>query len=102
MIKNLTPHAVRIQTSAGVVEVPASGTIARVGTKRIPMPEVEGIPVVKTEFGEVEGLPAPEAGTIFIVSALVLSRVSRGDVFAPGELIRDAGGNVIACKGLSQ
>ncbi len=40
-----------------------------------------------TTFGEVEGLPAPEQDTVYLVSALVAGRpevAGRNDVFAPG------------------
>ena len=45
-------------------------------------------PVVHNTYGEVEGLPDPEPGTIYLVSALVLSALEaqgiyRDDVFAP-------------------
>jgi hypothetical protein len=51
-------------------------------------------------MGEVTDLPAAEAGVLLVVSALVAGAAKRSDVYSPGELIRDAGGNVIGARGL--
>jgi len=87
-IVNLTPHEVNIN---GLV-VPPSGMVARVATiQRDAGTLVFGettIPVVHNTYGAVEGLPEPEPGTAYLVSALVLSALEaqgiyRDDVFAP-------------------
>ena len=45
--------------------------------------EIDGISVVRTKFGEVQGLPEPD-GNIYIVSMVVAQAVSgRSDVIAP-------------------
>ena len=48
--------------------------------------EVNGVPIYSAPtFGEVEGLPEPQEGTIYIVSSVVASRLtSRDDVVVPG------------------
>lgn len=107
MIRNLTPHAIVIRSAEGVeTTLPPSGTVARVATKSVASPTVEGIPTVRTEFGAVEGLPAPEQGTTYVVSALVLGRVpEREDVFAPDTgptAHRDAAGKIVAVRGLTR
>jgi hypothetical protein len=52
-------------------------------------------------LGPVTGLPDPVPGVALIVSRLVAEAVpDRGDVFAPGELIRDSTGRIIAARGL--
>jgi len=103
-IVNLTPHALNIVLADSSVHVvPKSGAIARVATTRVAGPDVAGIPTFATTFGAIEGLPNVTPETIYIVSALVASRCAdRADVFAPGELVRDDGGNVIGCRGLSR
>jgi len=87
-IVNLTPHEVNINGLA----VPPSGTVARVATVQTEagMLVFDGhtFPVVHNTYGEVQGLPAPEPGTVYLVSALVLSALEaqgiyRDDVFAP-------------------
>lgn len=55
-------------------------------------------------FGAVEGLPEPQEGTVFIVSALVLGALngSRPDVVAPASghpLAKRDGGNVVSVPG---
>ena len=88
IIKNLTPHSITFvlgdERNPFVVE--PSGDIARVSCNTETVGEIDGIriPVTKTVFGEVEGLPDPEEGTIFIVSSLVAQRcMDREDVFIP-------------------
>lgn len=90
-IVNLTPHSIVVLRDDGLgclegAEFAPSGVVARVATK--PGVKIEGneFPLfTSTNFGEVEGLPAPQYGVIFLVSALVAGRcVGRADVFSPG------------------
>ena len=115
---NLTPHAVRLRTDAANTAptaaesdiIIASSGVARVATT--PGKEIgsaDGVALYgRTVFGEVEGLPAPAPGTIFIVSALVAGRVTgRDDVFAPGTgpkdgAVRDEKGQIYAVTRLVQ
>lgn len=81
---NLTPHEIKIKRGDEIISIPPSGTVARVATVEKTQGDVDGIPLVKREFGDPEGIPAPEADTIYIVSALVASAVKgRSDVVAP-------------------
>ena len=99
---NLTPHAVTIVLPIGdTVTLPPSGTVARCSTSSEVVGEVNGIPVSRVSYGEVVGLPEATEGTMFVVSALVRSAVPhRKDVASPGDLVRDAAGAVVGCKGL--
>ena len=89
---NLTPHAITLIGQDGCeTVVPASGTIARVGSTPGTVEPRDGFPCMvasPTVFGEVTDLPAPQDGTVFIVSGMVGSalagRVRRIDVFMPG------------------
>jgi formylglycine-generating enzyme required for sulfatase activity len=87
-VVNLTPHAIVLRSASGEdTTIPASGQVARVASTPGAVGPVDGLPVPvarPTVYGDVEGLPAPEAGTIYVVSALVLGRTNRPDVFAPG------------------
>jgi type VI secretion system secreted protein VgrG len=102
-IVNLTPHPLNLRSVDGeVITVPPSGTVARVAETREQLGQLAGLSVTRASYGAVEGLPAPEAGKIFVVSALVLVAVpGRPDVFAPGPAIRDAEGRIIGADGLS-
>lgn len=120
---NLTPHTISIYTMDGdrpLMSIEPSGTLARCtqtdavvdgiycrdGNKLV------SIPLVESQFGDVEGLPAPNILAIeqrgYIVSRMALeairekdeSRIGR-DVFAPGPAVRDQDGRIIGCRGLS-
>lgn len=99
-IMNMTPHAITFVQEGGNIVIEPSGTVARVAAKTVQTGEIiNGIPVTRTEFGEVEDLPAPEEGTVFIVSSMVAGRVpDRTDVFIPNESVRDDAGRIIGCK----
>jgi len=111
---NLTPHTINIIIRHSI-EIPPSGIIARCKTDRQiidsfileDVEDVDGwditVPVIKTRFGEVEGLPEPQEGTIYIVSHLVAQAVpDREDVFFPDDLVRDSQGNVVGCRALGK
>lgn len=105
---NLTPHPVTLRVGDKDVTMPPSGQVARVAAREdvVGDLEVEGlrVPVVFRTLGEVEGLPEPEDGTAYLVSALVLEALAkagtpRADVFAPdtgASAVRDAQGRIVA------
>ena len=107
-IVNLTPHKITFVTDKGDLIVKPSGSVSRVSseTKETGCIYVSSffslrIPVTATVYGEVEGLPAPAKGVIYIVSSLVAQRVpDREDVFIPNESVRDENGRIIGCKSL--
>lgn len=88
---NLTPHDLKLND--GTV-IPASGTVARVAAN---FSDFDQNGVCHQQFGDVQGLPAPQDGTLYVVSALVLTAVKdqRPDVVAPAtghpQCIRDNG-----------
>ena len=101
---NLTPHAIKFfKPDGSTVEIPASGQLARLTTQTIQTDNIDGIPVTETVYGEVEGLPAPTEGNVYIVSSLVAQRVpDRTDVFIPAESVRDDQGRIVGCKSLGR
>lgn len=127
---NLTPHVINFITSYNIElgkdefgtpeyiteerihSIEPSGTVARCRVERqnvdsFILEDVDGwditIPVTKTKFGEVEGLPEPEEGVIYITSQLVAQAVpEREDVFFPDDLVRDENGNIIGCRALGK
>ena len=77
-----------------------SGTIARVSQETTVVRTVDGINISTATFGPVVGLPEPSPDTLFIVSGMVKSAATgRTDLVSPGDLVRDAAGVVIGCKG---
>ena len=97
---NCTPHPINLNSGA-VFEV--SETIARVKANFIEAESETGFPVFEQEFSEVVGLPAPEPGTIYIVSAMVLSASDRRDLVAPAtghpDAIRNEKGHIVSVPG---
>lgn len=129
-VVNLTPHTINFirpylieigydemgtpeyVTEEGTFSLPPSGTVARCKVDRkevdrIIAQDVDGwdisLSISKTKFGEVEGLPEPEDGIIYIVSNLVAQAVpDREDVFFPDDVVRDENGNIIGCRALGK
>ena len=112
---NLTPHPIVLRRADGsdltIAPRPAEeGGSARVSsTHGAQVGDANGVPVFSAPaWGEVTGLPAPEAETIYIVSGLVLGRVTgRPDVCGPGTgpadgPVRNADGQVVAVTRLIQ
>jgi len=97
---NLTPHVVRLNNGTSFEP---SGIVARVASDLQEVETVSGVQFFRQTFGEVEGLPEEIPGTIYIVSAVVLSAVDRGDCVAPAtgskETIRDESGQIQSVPG---
>jgi hypothetical protein len=98
---NLTPHDITvIRASGDSTTFAKSGTIARVSQVTAVAYTVDGINVSTATFGPVVGLPDWTDDTLYIVSGMVKSAGGdRTDLVSPGELVRDAAGVVIGCKG---
>jgi len=72
-IVNLTPHEVKVlDDDDNVIATFPSVGVARARQHDVPAGEIESIPVVKTEFGEVSGLPEPTEDAVFIVSRITV------------------------------
>jgi hypothetical protein len=107
---NLTPHKITVYDSKGervIAEIPPSGLVARVSTVSRVVGEVAGIPVRKTEYGEIENLPDPMPDTYYIVSTVVLialkeKGIHRSDVISPDtnpdSAVRDSEGRIVGVK----
>ncbi len=109
-LTNLTPHpitVVGVGADGGTV-IPPSGVVARVtsnreslGTYTLPDGRVCEF---TTEGAEsvVTGLPPDDGITWWLVSLAVrLAVPDRTDVVSPGDLIRDATGQPVGCRGLA-
>jgi len=100
MIKNLTPHPIRVRRPDGeeVVFSP-EGIVPRVETIETPSVEVEGVPTIARRMGRVVGLPEPCEGVFYLVSSLVFEASERTDLICPDTgktCIRDEHGNIVA------
>ena len=104
-IINCTPHALNIYHFGGVLRLLPSGVLPRLAVTRENVTPVVGpwdevLNVSRTTLGELTDLPDPQDGVILVTSALVADAAKRPDVMSPGELVRDASGVIIGCRGL--
>jgi hypothetical protein len=108
-IVNLTPHPLNLMPEGPdgpTVTIPPSGIVARCAVDRVQVNAiaVDGItvPVNRTQFGAVTGLPDPQPDTIYIVSAVVAQAVpKRQDVFIVDDTVRDEQGRIIGARALA-
>lgn len=105
---NLTPHEIRlwVQQPEGLLLIPPSRQVARVVVRREDAGHIDAggmsIPLARTTYGEIEGLPGPTPGTLYIVSSLVAAAArDRNDLLIPDDLVRDEQGKVIGARGLA-
>lgn len=101
---NLCPHAVDILVDGEKVTVPPSGQTARCAqTTARTGRTFAGIPVSRSEYGKVTGLPKPFKGVGYIVSMAVKNRLpDRTDVFQPSETVRNEAGQVAGAASLGE
>ena len=99
-IKNLTPHSIVVILSNDIrYVITPSDSVARCSSSTEVIGEVNGVPLTRTIYGEVVGLPQPKENTIYIVSTLVAQACpNRDDLFIPNEIVRDTNGKIIGCK----
>ncbi|QUB37497.1 hypothetical protein J5A52_05210 [TM7 phylum sp. oral taxon 349] len=107
-VVNLTLHEVKIVDGGNnVVAVFPSDGVARVSQHDVLVDEINSIPVVKTEFGEVLGLPEPAEDTVFIVSRITVEVArARGlntdDLLITSGAVRDDQGRIVGCRALAR
>jgi hypothetical protein len=84
-VVNLNKHAIVLRLPSGEdVVFPPSGEVCSVAVKQEKVGEIGGVPIMGNVYGEVEGLYEPQEGVVFLVNAIVLSRIKgRSDCFAP-------------------
>jgi hypothetical protein len=110
---NATPHTLNIVCADGSIrEIVPSGIVPRLAQTREISHVLDGIEIFQVRMGALEwgwipsGMPDEDEDIVYIVSRMVLDSVlesnpDRGDLLAPGELVRDSSGKVIGCRGLS-
>ncbi|MBY6274192.1 MAG: hypothetical protein CW346_18740 [Bacillaceae bacterium] len=106
IVCNLTPHEVVVMDRAGetvICRFPPSGTVARCTSQREVIGSINNIPINRTTFGAVSGLPDPEPGVYYIVSALVAQALpEREDLLIPDDTVRDEAGRIIGCRAFAR
>ena len=112
---NLTPHPINLYGNREIAEgpkevIPPSGTVARLKTVERPANSQYGsLPDGMTEaecklveYGRLDGMPAPQEGTQYIVSLLCALAADREDVLAPYVEVRNESGTMIGCRYLQR
>lgn len=123
MILNYTPHSIDVFRREDVIpdtgrgflprhgrkpafQIPSSG-IARAASSLAPDGALDGIPLVREEFGAVEGLPRPELGIWLVVSKVTVDAArdhgrTTEDLLLTTGLVRNGDGAVIGCTALKR
>ena len=104
---NLTPHEIRLIPEDGIeVVLPPSGEVARCAVERRLVGQLLChsvlVPLHRTVFGAVEGLPKPQDGVVYVVSALVAQAARRPDVVSVDDAVRDSEGRVVGARALAR
>lgn len=100
-IINMTPHDVVVfdANNVEIARYKTSGNLIRLSQKTVVVGDLNGIPTVRVEFGDPEGLPEFNADTVYIVSAFVKSALpDRADLIVPSKPVRDEEGRIIGCQ----
>ena len=101
MLKNLTPHEIKIITEEGTVVAKPSGVVARCEEHEELIGDLGGAPLTRIVLGDVVDLPPEEEGVILIVSHIVLQACpERKDLVKPGKPVRNVAGDIIGCRSL--
>ena len=127
-LRNLTPHKIclyRVQdtvlgtddnqyhpnTGARPFCVLSSEGHARAGQGEdmVSTIDIQGVtvPVFAKTYGAPVGLPAPECGTLLIVSTLTAQAAKRAgrdtsNLLVPAHLVRDKEGRILGCQGFAR
>ena len=98
---NMTSHDIQIVMSDGrVVKVPPSGIEVRCAVTRVVMDQVGAANIYDQEYGEVQNLPSPKEGVLYVTSYPAARKAARPDVVSPGNPVTLEDGSR-ACDGLA-
>lgn len=104
VIKNMTPHSISILDDENqiICEFEPVGLVrAKAFSEKVG--ELSGIPLVKTSFGELNGLPEYQEGVYYIVSAIAANAaMAEGrrvdDLLLVSDTVRNEQGQIIGCR----
>lgn len=110
---NLIQHTVNIYGKNRIKDgpfqsYPASGEVARLRAIERSVPLYSelgnGVTCWLVEYGELERVPQPSPGIIFIVSlvAALAARDTRDDLVTPYQKVRNEAGQIIGCRYLQK
>lgn len=100
-VRNFTPHEIVIIGENGKAARYPSEGVARVQVENRDVGAFAGVQLVRSEFGEVEGLPPVKSHTLVIVSRIVRDACpDRGDLVVPTDFVRDKEGRIVGAQAL--
>jgi len=116
---NLTPHPVRLYKAdtpdqvdnpdhGVLLTLPPAGQFARLsesvtGEETILNEEGVKIPVSRVSYAEIQGLPKPQEGVVFVVPLMTaLAASGRDDLLVPYAQVRNKEGTVVGCRRLGR
>lgn len=88
-----------------LMRIPSAG-ISRAAAVENPVGQIDGIPMFRMAYGEPEGVPDPQPGTVFVVSSITAKACREAgrdthDLVMPARTVRDAQGRIIGCTAFS-
>jgi len=105
---NLTPHPIKYIAPKGeVVELRPLGNVVRIAEKTVRV-NYDGLYVVEDlEIGEIDNLPKPCDGVMYIVSrpiAMLLANkgIGRDDIIVPHKFTRNEYGHIVGCTAFAR
>lgn len=104
IIVNLTPHNINLFRGDELIETIKSSGTARVSVCSEIIGEINGFPISKNFYGEIIGLPEPQPGIFYVVSALVAQAAAgkRDDLLVVNDTVRDEEGRIVGCRGFAR
>ncbi|MBJ6364167.1 hypothetical protein ACFOQM_23380 [Paenibacillus sp. GCM10012307] len=95
---NLTPHVFTLYAADKkdvLLSVQAEPEMARVSQTYVDVPDINGFPVVRSEYGTVTGIPDPQPHTYYIVSLLVAQALAATGIKRTDILVPDTGAGAV-------
>lgn len=107
---NCTPHAIHVlnEDNVDVLVLKPSGSVPRAAQNRVQVDTLTtangtSVPVNRSVFGQVEGLPESADGVYFVVSMLTAQAATdRDDLLVVDDTVRDEAGRIIGCRAFSR
>lgn len=103
---NLTPHSLHVIVDATTHTILPSGPPARAAMTREQIGTLDAgefaVPLFRTTFGEITGLPDPQDGVVYLVSNIVAQAVRRDDVLIVDDMVRDSEGRILGCRAFAR
>jgi hypothetical protein len=103
---NLTPHPLHVIVGETTHTILPTAPPARADVTREQIGTIDAgafhVPLFRTTFGAITGLPEPEEGVVYLVSNIVAQAVRRDDVLIVDDMVRDGEGRILGCRAFAR